>query len=176
MTDVKIMTDMQTSIDLDEEEMRQAIELLYFAYRGFTAEPDAILAAMGMGRAHHRVVYFVGRNPGVTVSALLGILRITKQSLARVLLHLVHEGYVSQTPGPVDRRQRLLALTSRGEELERQLTARQSKLIAQAFAKAGPAGADAFRAILEGLVADTDRRLLPGQAGPTLATPRRVDR
>jgi DNA-binding MarR family transcriptional regulator len=159
------MTDLQAATDLDEEDMRQAIELLYFAYRGFTAEPDAILSEMGMGRAHHRVVYFVGRNPGVTVSALLGILRITKQSLARVLLHLVNEGYVSQTPGPVDRRQRLLRLTEKGEALERQLTARQSRLIANAFAKAGPVGAVAFRAILEGLVADADRRLLPAQMG-----------
>src|SRR5271154_6487041 len=118
------MNNQNTRASLDEEQMRQAIELLYFAYRGFTAEPDAILAAMGMGRAHHRVVYFVGRNPGVTVSALLGILRITKQSLARVLLHLVSEGYVSQTPGQVDRRQRLLTLTEKGQALERELTAR----------------------------------------------------
>jgi DNA-binding MarR family transcriptional regulator len=159
------MTDLQAAPNLDEEEMRQAIELIYFAYRGFTAEPDAILAAMGMGRAHHRVVYFVGRNPGVTVSALLGILRITKQSLARVLLHLVSEGYVSQTPGPVDRRQRLLALTEKGQALERELTARQSRLLARAIATAGAEGVAAFRTVLEGLVADADRRLLPNPPG-----------
>jgi len=86
---------------LREEELRQGIELLYFAYRDFTAEADAMLARYGFGRAHHRVIYFVGRHPRMSVSDLLGILRITKQSLARVLLHLVQEGYVSQTPGPV---------------------------------------------------------------------------
>jgi len=165
------MNDQKSTASLDEEQMRQAIELFYFSYRGFTAEPDAILAAMGMGRAHHRVVYFVGRNPGVTVSALLGILRITKQSLARVLLHLVSEGYVSQTPGPVDRRQRLLALTEKGQALERELTARQSRLLARAFAAAGPDGIAAFRAILEGLVAEPDRRLLPNAPSADAAEP-----
>jgi len=163
------MNDQNAAAPLDEEQMRQAIELLYFAYRGFTAEPDAILAGMAMGRAHHRAVYFIGRNPGLTVSALLGILRITKQSLARVLLHLVQEGYVAQTPGPVDRRQRLLRLTDKGEALDRELTARQSRLMARAFAAAGPEGVAAFRGILEALVAERDRKLLPGgQAAATM--------
>jgi DNA-binding MarR family transcriptional regulator len=159
------MTDVKPVLPLDEEELRQAIELLYFAYRGFTAEPDAILARMGMGRAHHRVIYFVGRNPGVTVSALLGILRITKQSLARVLSQLVAEGYVSQTPGPKDRRQRLLALTGKGVELEQELTARQSRLIARALGGESREGIDAFRRILEGLVAEGDRRHIPPGTG-----------
>ncbi|MGE4281384.1 MAG: MarR family winged helix-turn-helix transcriptional regulator, partial [Magnetospirillum sp.] len=86
------MTDVKTPINplfLREEELRQGIELLFFAYRDFTAEPDAILAEYGYGRAHHRVIYFVGRNPGMTVSDLLTILRITKQSLSRVLGQLV---------------------------------------------------------------------------------------
>ncbi len=156
------MTDLKSGTVLDEEEMRQAIELLYFAYRGFTGEPDAILAELGMGRAHHRVIYFVGRNPNVTVSALLGILRITKQSLARVLSHLVSEGYVLQTPGPKDRRQRLLTLTEKGVALEHQLTARQSRLLARAFTGASRDGIDGFRRILAELVADRDRRHISG--------------
>src|SRR5437879_5943070 len=107
---------------LREEDLRQAMELLFYAYRDFTAEPDSILAKSNFGRAHHRVIYFVGRNPQVTVSELLSILRITKQSLSRVLSQLVREGYVVQRPGARDRRQRLLELTQKGMELERQLS------------------------------------------------------
>ncbi len=80
--------------------LRQGIELLFFAYRDFTAEPDAMLARYGFGRAHHRVIYFVGRHPQMTVSELLGILRITKQSLCRVLGELVGQGFIVQRPGP----------------------------------------------------------------------------
>src|SRR5437764_13068313 len=95
---------------LSEEEVRQGIELLFFAYRDFTAEPDAILMRYGFGRAHHRVVHFVGRHPQMTVSELLGILRITKQSLSRVLGQLVRQEFIVQRPGSQDRRQRLLEL------------------------------------------------------------------
>src|SRR5215467_15481084 len=108
-----------------EDEVRQGIELLFFAYRDFTAEPDAILARYDFGRAHHRVVHFVGRHPRMTVGELLGILRITKQSLNRVLGQLVRQGFVLQRPGARDRRQRLLELTLKGRELERQLSATQ---------------------------------------------------
>src|SRR6184192_4753514 len=94
-----------------EEAVRQGIELLFFAYRDFTAEPDAILEQYGFGRAHHRVVHFVGRHPQMTVGELLDILRITKQSLSRVLGQLVQQGFIIQYPGPRDRRQRLLELT-----------------------------------------------------------------
>lgn len=94
--------------------MRQGIELLYFAYRDFTAGPDEILAGYGFGRAHHRVIYFVGRHPGMTVSGLLGILRITKQSLSRVLGQLIEEEFIRQRAGERDRRQRLLNLTDKG--------------------------------------------------------------
>src|ERR1700761_1448529 len=97
-----------------EEEVRQGIELLFFAYRDFTAEPDAILARYGFGRAHHRVIHFVGRHPQMTVGELLAILRITKQSLSRVLSELVQQGFVAQYPGRHDRRQRLLELTAEG--------------------------------------------------------------
>jgi len=112
---------------LREEELRQGIELLYFAYRDFTAESDAMLARYGFGRAHHRVVYFVGRHPQMSVSDLLGILRITKQSLSRVLGQLVRQGFILQKPGKSDRRQRLLELTEKGLELERQLSEHKKK-------------------------------------------------
>src|SRR3546814_17748634 len=110
--------------------------MLFFAYRDFTFEPDAILAGLGLGRAHHRVIYFVGRNPGITVSELLRILRITKQSLSRVLSHLVDEAYIVQRPGDRDRRQRLLTLTPKRVELERRLTANQRERIAPALRNA----------------------------------------
>src|SRR5919205_3011055 len=102
MTDIKAPAN---PLFLREDDLRQGIELLFFAYRDFTAEADAILAQFGFGRAHHRVIYFVGRNPSMTVSELLGILRITKQSLSRVLGQLVRQGFIIQKPGSTDRRQ-----------------------------------------------------------------------
>src|SRR5260370_5311208 len=104
---------------LREEELRQGIELLYYAYRDFTAEPDAMLARYGFGRAHHRVIYFVGRHPQMSVTALLGILHITKQTLSRVLGPLVRHGFIRQPPGSRDRRQRLPAPTNKAPDLER---------------------------------------------------------
>src|SRR6185437_8079447 len=127
MADVKSAT-----FPIREEELRQAIELLYFAYRDFTAEPDAMLERYGFGRAHHRVIYFVGRHPHMSVSDLLTLLRITKQSLARVLGQLVRQGFIVQRPGERDRRQRLLELTPKGIELERQLSDAQRQRIAKA--------------------------------------------
>ena len=106
---------------LREEEMRHAQDLLFFAYRDFTNAADVALEELGLGRAHHRVLHFVGRSPGITVSDLLGILRITKQSLSRVLSALLEQDYVAQTPGRADRRQRLLTLTPAGAALERRL-------------------------------------------------------
>src|SRR5262249_43301382 len=123
MTDVKSAA---TLLFLRREELRQGIELLYYAYRDFTAEPDAMLARYGFGRAHHRVIYFVGRHPHMTVSDLLGILRITKQSLSRVLGQLVRQGFIRQRPGDRDRRQRLPELTEKGIELERPLSENQT--------------------------------------------------
>ena len=137
--------------------MRQAIELLFFAYRDFTAEPDEILAQYGFGRAHHRVIYFVGRNPGVTVSHLLGILRITKQSLSRVLGQLLREGFVTQQSDKIDRRKRLLHLTEKGAELEALLTGLQSRRIAKAYREAGADEAREFRKVLRGIINDDDR-------------------
>jgi DNA-binding MarR family transcriptional regulator len=118
---------------LREEDLRQGIELLFYAYRDFTAEADAMLAALGFGRAHHRVIYFVGRKPGMTVSELLDILKITKQSLGRVLRELVDNGYVVQRAGPADRRQRLLYTTAKGEALALELALLQTRRFARAL-------------------------------------------
>ena len=143
---------------LREDEVRQGIELLFYAYRDFTAEPDAMLARYGFGRAHHRVIYFVGRHPHMSVSELLGILRITKQSLSRVLGQLVDQGFIQQRTGKADRRQRLLELTAKGIDLERQLSANQRQRIARAYAEAGPQAVEGFRKVMLGIIsADTDR-------------------
>ena len=136
---------------------RQAIELLFFAYRDFTGEADRLLARHGFGRAHHRVIYFVGRHPGITVSELLAILRITKQSLARVLGQLMREGFVSQRADAGDRRRRRLYLTAEACELERTLTDRQAARLTAAFAEAGPGAEAGFRAVLRAIVGAADR-------------------
>src|ERR1700720_829817 len=143
---------------LREEEVRQGIELLFFAYRDFTAEPDAILAQYRFGRAHHRVVHFVGRRPLMTVGDLLLILRITKQSLNRVLGQLVRQGFIVQHRGAQDRRQRLLELTEKGRELERQLSAPQRARVAAAYRKAGAGAVDGFRKVLLNIIASPDDR------------------
>jgi DNA-binding MarR family transcriptional regulator len=150
---------------LREDELRQGIELMFYAYRDFTAEPDAILARIGFGRAHHRVIHFVGRQPGMTVSDLLDILKITKQSLSRVLSQLVQQGYITQRAGTRDRRQRLLELTPKGAELERQLSEGQRALVARAYRAAGAEAVDGFRKVLLGLINEADRQKF-GRPGP----------
>jgi len=143
---------------LREEELRQGIEMLFYAYRDFIAEPDEMLAERGLGRAHHRVIYFVGRYPGLHVSALLEILQITKQSLSRVLGQLVQEGYIRQSPGAADRRQRLLELTERGRELEQALTENQRRRIARAYREAGAEAVEGFRKVMLGIMTDDQDR------------------
>ena len=145
---------------LREEELRQAIELLFFAYREFTSEPDRMLAEIGLGRAHHRAIYFIGRNPGMTVTELLGILKITKQSLSRVLAELLAKDYVKQTPGTRDRRQRCLQLTDAGRALEQKLTEAQRQRIAQAYRQAGAEAVAGFRRVLLGIMDPADRKRL----------------
>jgi DNA-binding MarR family transcriptional regulator len=156
MADIKSAA--HTHLFLREEELRQGIELLFYAYRDFTAEPDAMLARYGFGRAHHRVIYFVGRYPQLTVTELLGILRITKQSLSRVLGQLVRQGFIVQKPGPRDRRQRLLELTPEGVELERQLSENQRQRVAKAYRQAGAQAVDGFRNVMLGIMgSESDR-------------------
>lgn len=111
----------------------EIIELLFFAYRDFISDPDAILEKSGFGRAHHRVVHFVNRDPGMTVADLLDTLKITKQSLARVLKQLIDSGYITQREGPDDRRQRRLYPTASGRQLALELARPQSHRIAEAF-------------------------------------------
>ncbi|HIJ63540.1 MAG TPA: MarR family transcriptional regulator [Rhodospirillaceae bacterium] len=159
------MTDIKSEVDglcREEEDLRQGIELLYFAYREFTAEPDAILAQLGLGRAHHRAIYFIGRRAGITVSELLATLRITKQSLSRVLKQLLQGGFVIQAAGASDRRQRLLRLTDKGIELERRLTEAQRNRIAKAYREAGDEAVTGFRQVLTGLLDAADRRRFVG--------------
>ena len=155
------MADLKSPPDtafLTDEELRQGMELLFYAYRDFTGEPDAILARYGFGRAHHRVIYFVGRNPKITVSDLLVILKITKQSLSRVLSQLVREGFIVQHPGPRDRRQRLLELTPKGVALENMLSESQRRRIEAAYRAAGPDAVEGFRRVMLGIVNPEDRR------------------
>lgn len=137
---------------LREEELRLAQDLLFFGYRDFTAGADAILAELGLGRAHHRVLHFVGRRPGIPVGELLGILGVTKQSLGRVLTPLVEGGLVRAAAGRADRRQRLLSLTAQGEALERRLFERQRERVVRAYREAGPEAVEGFRRVMRGLM------------------------
>jgi len=155
MTDIKLHHEQPF---LQEEEVRQGIELIFFAYHDFTAEPDAILAQHNFGRAHHRVVHFVGRRPQMTVGELLLILRITKQSLNRVLGQLIRQGFIIQHRGAQDRRQRLLELTEKGRELERQLSEPQRALVGRAYRKAGIQAVEGFRKVLLGMMASPEDR------------------
>ncbi|MGD0430024.1 MAG: MarR family transcriptional regulator [Acetobacteraceae bacterium] len=140
-----------------DTEIRLAQDLLFFAYRDFTNAADVILEELGLGRAHHRAMHFIGRHPGITVSELLSILRITKQSLARVLNELMDRGYVAQTPGLGDRRQRLLRLTGTGKALERRLFGRQKARLAEAFHNAGPSALAGFRQVMRGIMDESAR-------------------
>lgn len=147
-----------TPADGDQREQIIAlIELLFFAYRDFVSDPDEILADYGFGRAHHRVLHFVGRNPGIRVAELLDILRITKQSLGRVLRELIETGYVYQEEGRSDRRQRLLHLTERGEALRMALLAPQVERVTRALAEAGDNAEARYREVLFNLVDAEDR-------------------
>jgi DNA-binding MarR family transcriptional regulator len=135
----------------------EMLELFFFAYRDFVSDPDVILAKYGFGRAHHRVLHFVDRNPGLSVAELLDILKITKQSLARVLKDLVESGHIESRPGSVDRRQRLLYTTPTGRALARSLALPQIGRIAAAFQALGPDGARRARDFLR-LMIDADER------------------
>ncbi|MGC4106896.1 MAG: MarR family transcriptional regulator [Thermomicrobiales bacterium] len=142
---------------LREEEIRAAQDLLFFAYRDFTNAADIILDELQLGRAHHRALHFIGRNPGIPVSDLLAILHITKQSLARVLGALVTQGYVAQAQGRADRRQRLLTLTANGQALERRLFERQRERLVAAYRDAGAPAVEGFRRVMRGIMDEAAR-------------------
>ncbi|MBI2718825.1 MAG: MarR family transcriptional regulator [Rhizobiales bacterium] len=151
------MADINSAQELGEAETVALIELLFFAYRDFVSDPDQLLGDIGFGRAHHRVVHFVGRDPGMTVAQLLDILQITKQSLGRVLKELIDQGYVYQKEGDSDRRQRLLHLTDKGETLRQRLMAPQMARIRRAVAQSGKDAGHLYRTVLYHLVSPENR-------------------
>ncbi|MDG1169258.1 MAG: MarR family transcriptional regulator [Sulfitobacter sp.] len=137
---------------LTDEQLRQGSEAMFFAYRGFTADPDRILADLTYGRAHHRAIHFIGRAPGTTVNNLLNILGVTKQSLNRVLRTLISDGLVQSKVGRNDKRERHLYLTDDGRALEQQLSDAQRARLRAAFRDAGPEAVAGFRTVLEAMM------------------------
>jgi len=143
---------------LTDDQLRRGIEAMFFAYRGFTADPDRILEHWGYGRAHHRAIHFINRAPGTTVNNLLNILGVTKQSLNRVLRTLVEDGLVESRVGARDRRERHLYLTDKGTELERELSDAQRMRMRAAYRAAGPEAVAGFRMVLEAMMDPEMRR------------------
>lgn len=143
---------------LTDEQLRQGIEAMFFAYQGFTADPDRILATMAYGRAHHRAMHFIARIPGTTVTNLLAILDVTKQSLNRVLRTLIEDGLVESRVGNADRRERHLYLTEAGAALERKLSDAQRTRMRAAYRAAGPQSVAGFRRVLEAMMDPEMRR------------------
>ena len=143
---------------LTDAQLRKGIEAMFFAYRGFTADPDRILAGMDYGRAHHRAVHFIHRAPGLTVSALLSVLGVTKQSLNRVLRTLLEDGLVEARVGRKDKRERNLFLTEKGKALERALSDAQRARMRAAYRAAGPQAVQGFRTVLEAMMDAEMRR------------------
>jgi DNA-binding MarR family transcriptional regulator len=131
--------------------LKQGVDLLFSAFFAVFAEGDAVLRAAGLGRAHRRALYFIARNPGLSVAGLLSILRITKQSLARVVNDLIDGGYIERKPAPNDRRMRQMRLTAKGAALDAALWNVQRPLLVRAFRGAGPEAVDGFRRVLMGL-------------------------
>ncbi|MEY4502245.1 MAG: hypothetical protein RIS52_2135 [Pseudomonadota bacterium] len=141
----------------DEAEIRRGVELLYFGYSHLTRAIDERLATQGLGRAHHRALYFIARQPGLTVSELLKLLHVTKQSLGRVVNDLTERNLIDSQPGSVDRRQRLLSLTPAGARMEARLFADLREKMLSAYGEAGTDSTDGFWRILEGLIPDEER-------------------
>ena len=161
MTDINYLSEAKSStassVSALSEPLWDLIELLFFAYRDFVGDPDEVLSKLGFGRAHHRVLHFVNRNPGMKVAELLDILRITKQSLGRVLKQLIDQGYVLQREGAQDRRQRLLYVTAKGEQLALKLATLQTERLSRALAELGPGAHEAARRFLAATI-DTENR------------------
>jgi DNA-binding MarR family transcriptional regulator len=145
------------------------VELLFFAYRDFTGEADEVLAEFGFGRAHHRVLHFVNRRPGLRVADLLDILRITKQSLARVLKQLVDRGFIAQAAGARDRRERRLYLTAQGESLATKLAQLQVAQIGRSLSKVGAGGDEAVRQFLLAMIGPEQRASISAANEPVVA-------
>jgi len=145
---------------LTDDQLRKGIEAMFFAYRGFTADPDRILENYAYGRAHHRAIHFISRSPGTTVNNLLDILGVTKQSLNRVLRALVNDGLVDSRVGQRDKRERHLFLTEKGRTLEQDLSEAQRTRMRAAYRAAGPDAVQGFRQVLEEIMDPRMRRLL----------------
>jgi len=143
---------------LTDEQLRKGIEAMFFAYRGFTADPDRILEKHGFGRAHHRAIHFIGRSPGTSVNNLLSILGVTKQSLNRVLRALIEAELVDSRVGRRDKRERHLFLTPAGEALERELSDAQRARMRAAYRAAGAQAVAGFRTVLEAMMDAEQRR------------------
>ena len=142
----------------DAAALFELIELLFFAYRDFVGDPDRLLEDYGFGRAHHRVIHFVDRNPGLTIAELLDILKITKQSLNRVLKELISKDFIESRLGVEDRRQRHLHVTSKGKHLADHLAALQMQRIGRAISEIGPSNAVIARRFLEAMIDPSERR------------------
>ncbi len=155
---------------LDEQPVYDLIELFFFAYRDFVGDPDRILADYGFGRAHHRVLHFVHRQPGLTIAELLDILKITKQSLNRVLKELIEKGFIESRTGTSDRRQRLLYTTLEGHELALRMAKLQTRRIMRALSEAPDDLKEAASRFLLAMIDPSDRahvrRLVLGPQGP----------
>ncbi len=174
MTDINYeTTDVPGAIDIGDETGERSpqdealvalAELLFFAYRDFTGDADEVLAEIGFGRAHHRILHFVTRRPGLRVAELLGILKITKQSLARVLRELIDKGYIVQKRGETDKRERLLYATAAGTALAAKLAFSQSERLSQAIAAAGPRGAENVAHFLSQMVSGDEDKHFPAFA------------
>ena len=161
---------------LPEAKLQEFAELLFFAYRDFTGDPDAILKDFGFGRAHHRVLHFVNRHSGLRVADLLELLNITKQSLSRVLKQLIDQGYIVQQAGASDRRERLLFPTQRGRALAERLAAPQMVRLANALEAAGPGAEAALRRFLEAMINAEDRPKVSSIMSSSPADPRNGDK
>ncbi len=142
---------------LTDDQLRQGVELMFFAYRDMVSDPDRILDEMDYGRAHHRALHFIRRKPGLSVAELLQILAVTKQSLNRVLRQLIADGLVESRIGDADRRQRLLYVTAEGERLARRLSDPQHERMRRVFLEAGPEAVQGFKRVLAGMIEESDR-------------------
>ncbi len=153
MTDLNILL---SPFFLNDKEIRKVIELLFFSYRDFTSGPDKILEKLNFGRAHHRVIYFVGKKKNITIKELLGVLKITKQSLSRVLNQLVNERFIIVSTG-IDKRTKKLSLTQKGEDLENQLSTIQIDKIKKVINKFSEENINGFKEILYDMI-ETDNK------------------
>ena len=158
--DRSLRTSGERLLYLTDDRLRQGIEMLFFAYRAFTTDPDRILAQYGLGRAHHRALHFIGRHPELSVAELLSILGVTKQSLNRVLRDLVDRGLVIKRVGDRDRRNRLLVLSPAGQKLDQTLCEVQRCRVRHAFKAAGADAVVGFHQVLENLIDDAERETI----------------